>query len=289
MASWNAFSPDKLKLTPHGILEDMQRIEAFSRGELSKHFKTEHWEAAKYGLQCAANFDFSAAWPVQAHVEFANDLLKRGSFRLPFPNVFMTARDNEFACAVLAQESSVKGFHCFSVIQFGLMKVNEDAFTHPFTVFTIGEKTAGWDYIQNGPPVIASGERLQFDEVHQAVMFTVSLAMGAPALLMSKDIITETVLTPEKLNRQRAKKGRPPIGERHIVRIRPELRKRQGESGEDIRSSPSMHWRRGHFRQIREDFVVPVVPTIVGLSEGARPAIKNYVFSPRTPDDAGSS
>jgi hypothetical protein len=94
----------------------------------------------------------------------------------------------------------------------------------------------------------------------------------------------------EKLNRARAKRGKPPLRERYVVSINlAKSRLIENEDGtvEDItghvRGSPRMHWRRGHFRTLNrgagDERIVPIAPALVGANEHAGQIIrpKDYV------------
>jgi len=66
----------------------------------------------------------------------------------------------------------------------------------------------------------------------------------------------------EKLNKRRAKRGKPPLKDYIQIQMRPEYRKALS-AGEGIAKTP--HWRRGHVRTLADGRKVPVKPCMVNF------------------------
>jgi hypothetical protein len=96
---------------------------------------------------------------------------------------------------------------------------------------------------------------------------TLRLVMGGIVALISKSCAIDKVEAPEKLNRQRALRGKPPIFEYHAVTIGQPTQPATTNGGHH--ASPRMHWRRGHYRHwpAGSDHLIPVAPALVGAAE----------------------
>jgi hypothetical protein len=103
-------------------------------------------------------------------------------------------------------------------------------------------------------------------------------AMSALAALSSRGPEVRVQPAPEKLNTQRAKKGRPPIFEYRIVEI-PAWAKEKAEAGGGTHASPRLHWRRGHERRLPSGTKTFVHAHLVGAAENGF-IHKDYAVAP---------
>jgi hypothetical protein len=73
---------------------------------------------------------------------------------------------------------------------------------------------------------------------------------------------------PAKVAARRVKEGRSPWVSYHMIRLPREApaSKSEDESGAS-RTSPRLHWRRGHPRRLASGRIVPIPPILVGASE----------------------
>lgn len=92
---------------------------------------------------------------------------------------------------------------------------------------------------------------------------------AAVAALASKSTEQKIIPAPEKLNKARAKKGKPPIYEYRQIKIGRSSDMPHTLSGRSVegRASPRLHWRRGHYRTLSSSIRVPVAPALVGVSD----------------------
>jgi hypothetical protein len=92
--------------------------------------------------------------------------------------------------------------------------------------------------------------------------------MALTVMLSAKGVEVEVIPAPEKLNKCRTKKGRPPISEIRTVHIRigGEKYTFAGER-HGHHASPRLHWRRGHIRRLPSGGITNVVPCLVGNVE----------------------
>jgi hypothetical protein len=272
-------------MTPHGVIEDMGRIEGFLQGGIGRVFEPTMWDNAKALVNHAVPFEYGQAAPSDEHSLFGNDLFDRGIFRLPFPVVFMTAAVLPHT-AILAHEVMQGDRHHLFCITFGPVQSPDQRFAGaPLMLVRIrhdGEQGfVDWKSItvEGSHRSRKTGRTWEETDFVEASGKVVSFVLGATALLMSKEVETQLVETSAKLNKQRIQKGREPIRDRYVIKIKPEFRQSQREAADAFRSSPRMHWRRGHFRRIREDLVIPIAPTIVNAAEGAKPLAKKYLVN----------
>ena len=284
-----------MKITPHLVVESMDKLAN------STAFKPQVAPMVRGLIDQAVLF----TWPddpgeLAEHCAFAIDLYERGLFTLPFP-VTALAFERE-----LGPPLGRRG------VMMVLTMGDDDGAINAISCSEIDEASNGPKAIPVG---IAFGVRLESDGPRSglahnngvaaivsdkiaAAMFgegdagrekmrsrllnnTVN-AMALVVMLMSKGVITERFVADDKLNKARAKRGKPTIRERYVVRVDTRhMRTIQHDDGStsDItgheRGSPRMHWRRGHFRVINRgsegERIIPVAPALIGANETAAP------------------
>lgn len=70
---------------------------------------------------------------------------------------------------------------------------------------------------------------------------------------------------PRFINKRRAKKGKPPLNSYTLVQIDPSRLALPGHRNpSNQKSSPKLHWRRGHIRRLQSGTLTKVRPTLVG-------------------------
>lgn len=267
-------------MTPHGILEGMATIEAIVGDKLSDYFDVQAWGAAREALaDLAVDFDFAGAVPDAAHREFADGLIDKNLFRLPFKVVLYRAHALPETAILAMQGGSdyLMKFITFGPVQFAHGgKGYGPLLVLGLTNGPVETAQIDWRSVTSITHRSRKTGRVWADEDYQeAADKVISFVLGGTALMMSKDVETTTIPAPVKLNKARARKGRLPIKESRVIKIRAHARERQEGARRDF-TSPKMHWRRGHFRKIREGFIVPVAPTVVGARDGAIPQPKTY-------------
>lgn len=87
------------------------------------------------------------------------------------------------------------------------------------------------------------------------------------------------VEAPEKLNRQREKRGVSPVYSHYRIDLSPEIAERA--TGDGTHASPRLHWRRGHVRTLPTGSKVGVKPHLVGLAERGFVSKDYRVLPPR--------
>lgn len=273
-------------MTPHGVLEDMMKVENAFGEKLGDFFVPQLWPNIKALLKHAVSFEYGQSAPAEEHIEFGNQLFDRQLFNLPFQAVFMTATVLP-QTAILAVEDEIEGHYGIHMFTFGPMQIGDGIrisgvpllwarMKHDDKTGWIDWKSLTADGTHRSRK---TGRPWSYDDFNIAIEKVIAFTLGAATLLMSKEVETTAIPAPEKLNRKREKQGREMIGERRVIKVRPQFRQAQREAAESFRSSPRMHWRRGFLRRVRDDLIVPVSPTIVNAVPGNDVAKKIYRVS----------
>lgn len=275
-------------MTPNDALESMDQLRKIYGDKLGEKFNIRAWPEIIRGLQTAVHFEFGMAAPAPEHHRFAEDLIEKGLYRLPYSTVFMTGNCSP-KTGLLCMNSPDDTKHPLTVVIFSTCNIADLIHLPAGPLFAAacnqernvdGLPTFNWTSLTYGDHKSRKTGLLKDDEdLENSVLTAVALAMDWPVLLMSKDVETIKLEAPDRLNRARALKGKLPIRERMIVRIRPEARERQRQALIDHRASPKMHWRRGHFRQLHEKHggsIIPIAPQIINADPNANPIKKTY-------------
>lgn len=238
-------------------------------------------KAVEVGLPLATTFDFGELRAEDAHKDFGLDLVAKELFRLPYPIVY-------FSCGQGVLQGSRGHFLAYSLPErtdfwFEIVEMVELqgrlAVSHSIKVF--GAK---------GDDVRASCWCLQDDEWGAEKTKTASASSlgnvaGLVALLMSKDVQATLEPVSAELAARRKRKGKYPLRDTYVVRLRPSAIARNGVVG-GTHASPIMHWRRGHYRRLDkgtpEERLIPIPPCLVNAGDtDFTPDPKDYVMASR--------
>lgn len=298
-------------MTPHAVLEGMARAVRDHGGidALRDHVDVQVWPDVVKALSQAVHFELGEARPTEPHEEFAFELFERDMFRMPFPCTFWTGRASPNT-AVLVSEADPEtwrpvGEHAGGVRGLGLIIIGQmldrkgsgrrewyvplvsGRMSHTPLAHDGGVKF-GWRGLTQTAASRKSGRPWDTEDFAAAIDKCWRLACGATAMLMTPDVDQRIEPAPVKLNKARSAKGKPLIGERRVVIIKPHaigaLSGAEARAAFEGRSAPRPHMRRGHFRTIHRGAenqrVVPVAPCVVGISDDAREAVrpKQYVI-----------
>jgi len=284
-----------MKLTPHAVLE-MMHMPRF----MAQIAHPIGCARVISRLRRAVHFDFGTIKPDQHHSDFALDMGVKGLFTLPFPDVLISfdtgIPDEPPIAGLLTQlpDGALEYTYLTGMI-IGNTRGAVPLATYASMNFTtvesgneLGLLGRGGHYLLRDEVVLSSvlpDEPDAEGAVKRNIHYTVGKCLGAVIMLMSKGVETTRHEPPAKLNKARAKKGKPGIGTRFTVKIN--LSQAHDIDGESIagykRGSPRMHWRRGHFRTIHRgeenERVVPVPPMIIGARDDVELPTKQYVVS----------
>lgn len=297
-------------MTPHAVIEGMVRAvdDHGSHEELAQHVDLAAWPDTLRALQRAVHFELGEARPTEPHEEFAFDLFERELFRMPFPVTFWTGKASPGTAFLVSEEDPQSwrptGEHAGGSRGLGLLIVGQmldrkgsgaREWYIPLVAGRMSYTPAGidgpvrfaWRALTTGAKSRKTGEDWDNERFMGAVDKAWRLVCGATAMLMTPDVEQRIEAAPEKLNAARAKKGRPPIGERRLIFIKPYAKEaltgQVARTEFEGRKMVSPHMRRGHFRTIfrgsEQERIIPVAPCVVGVSDEARGIVspKQYV------------
>lgn len=291
-----------MRITPTLVLESMDKLNGAFRPNLVPMVRNLIGQAVLF------------TWPdepgeLSEHCAFAIDMYERGLFTLPFPvtalaferdigpphgkrgGMLVLAMDdngliNTISCSELDEPRG--GPKAIPVGVAMRVKVESDGprrgKIHNDTVASIVTDKIAAAMFGDGE---AGREKMRDRLLNNTVN-----AMALVVMLMSKGVSTDYEPAPERLNKARAKRGKPPIRDRYVVRIDAgstrTINHADGSTSDitgHARGSPRMHWRRGHFRTIYRgtdaERVVPVAPALIGANETAETVrAKSYEVRP---------
>lgn len=263
-------------------------------------------------LRRAVLFQFNEIRPDVTHQEFAVDLYGKGLFTLPFPVSAFSISGKQETTLGPARASGMMVLSQMEDGTLGAVMCNElrdrDGITYgAVPIASIHhasfEAASGTQANVTSTVLPLIGDdlmRAMYGDagevghrvLEQRVLKNLMATVGMVVMLMSKGIDAKREPAPDKLNRARAKKGKPPIGERYVITINAgALHTISTEGGDEsiaghTRGSPRPHWRRGTFRTIHRgterERVVPVAPCLVAADGIAAEAVrkKAYIVNP---------
>lgn len=283
-----------MNVTPHLVIETVLR---HARSDVWK--SKEAMSAVLTLIGQAVLFDFGTLRPAPEHRDFALDLHDRGLFALPFPVVafamrgqphatphvdpsknagammVLSADKNDTFTAVMCSEMRSPDGRAEGAIPFAtVMRARMENFRADDHAVDVTDTTYPLVNDRMMAAMFGSADEDGIMLMRSRMISNLIGCMGYTVMLMSKGVVTERTEAPAKLNAARAKKGKPRIGDRYVVRIDPGAARMIAEEGggqTDItghrRGSPRPHWRRGHFRTIYRgsatERVVPVAPALI--------------------------
>lgn len=112
-----------------------------------------------------------------------------------------------------------------------------------------------------------------------------AISMAFMAMLLSRETKIVEKRPPSGLVRHRLKKGKVPLFSHKVVTINPQriVYEGSGQSSGIKRSSPRLHWRRGHVRTLGSGKKIGIPPCIIGAAENGI-LDKTYRVRPKPED-----
>lgn len=217
----------------------------------------------------AVTFDFGSTVPTQEQISFGLSLIRQDMFKLPFPvtafKCIDSADNHGLAIAWVDQDE------CLQII-ITIQANNGENKTRPFVFMTkLDSKDGDGEYhIMFQEKWMRPGHK---EKLSTALIDSAMDIVGYVVMLMAKNGVERIYHpAPEKLNKRRAKKGKPPIGDTYVVKLTAHPVSEEGRGG--THASPRPHWRRGHYRRLDGGTrVVPVAPSLVNadIFDGSPP------------------
>lgn len=277
-----------MRITPQHVIES---IDSLSKSDA---FRTEEIALVRPLLDQAVLFTFPDVGAIDEHCAFAIDLYERGLFTLPFPvtalsferdlgpplgrrggMIVLHMDDAKRISAISCSEcedpkDGLSAIPVAVVLRAVVAKAGprEGTIQEELTASLVNDKIAAAMF----GPGEAGREKMRGRVLNNTVN-----AMALVVMLMSKGVSTEQIKASDKLNKARAKRGKPPIRDRYVVKIDAggtrTIHHADGSTSDITgheRGSPRMHWRRGHFRTLYrgsdEERIVPVAPALIGAN-----------------------
>lgn len=277
-------------MNPSKALELVSRLDSFV--ESHKIFASDGIKALEEGLKVAAYFDYGDVKPEQEHVDFGFDMFDKGLFQLPYRTMWM--RGNTSPGNHLLAFGPGESFDPTRDPYFGLItcgpgipenRTEGDNRQIPIVPLMLSwvmkhdTENIKWRSLIKDPARYfrhRDGTPYGDGELQEISRKSFRLAVGWVTMLMSKEVETTIERAKPGVNERRVRQGKPPIDDRHVVRIRPEIIRQFTGNSIGERASPRMHWRRGHFRRLPSGVVIPIAPMIIGAQPGVIPPIKEY-------------
>lgn len=232
-------------------------------------------------LERAHNFDITALSPDgnanKDLLNFGRQLIYEGLFRLPFPAVYLettfTSKNGPRTLGIIGKQGAQcedSGDLSIAIFPFIFGNGNWHEVSGYCTIKVPGKPIPGHSDVLDERVLAGflSPKLADRDSFWAPMNAALGVFVAGIVGIQSKGVVLKTEPAPEKLNKKREKQGKPPIYEHRIVTLgRPT--QIYGSDGADIgdRSSPRMHWRRGHLRDLPSGKRVPVSPALVGVAE----------------------
>lgn len=250
---------------------------------LARHRNNKDWVASASGKECvnvigllydeAVEFQVDSKLLTEEHQAFGLSLHKKGLLKYPYDHcLFIINRhDGGEPLPLFVWHDAGKT----PLLTFFFHKGDPSLKGLPLFSATIGDTG---EYLLLRYPGVPMSQKF-IDDAPQIISELASMAFAICSLLMSRNTYVDAEPAPEKLNKKRALKGKPPITEVRHIKIRTDERLvARGHQG-GSHASPVMHWRRGHMRRLESGKLVPVAPTIVNASDEHKPLAKDYVIN----------
>jgi hypothetical protein len=276
-----------------------QVVAAAAKAGKTDVFERDTWDCLFDAYRMAVNFDLGDLKPTLEQVEFGRELHEKDMLAFPFPLMFISSKALGQGHSILVSDQVRKmervgmndlpdderAFAMFSTSAVFMGGAIDPKHGPPRQIGNVACPVCGmwvtkdrvnWKHILNLRSASrTTGEPREFSGETYAPH--VEFVYGVVAMLMSKDVEVTVSPKPTKLNAAREKKGKVPIGESRIIKIRAEARVRYEGSGDGTHASPRMHWRRGHFRKLASGNIIPVAPSLVNATDEAKEvARKDY-------------
>lgn len=295
-------------MTPHSVIESMIAAEQETGGfdVLGTAIDLSVWPDALACLDRAVHFEMGDASPSREHTDFARELFQADMFRMPFPTTFWTSNLSRKVAVLVAEwdpaswrpDTHGDQEDGIGMLVLGTMKDRRARSDRSWIVPVISIRVShsrqrpeepanvSWRSLSRAMTRDKDGAHLTQADMEATADRVLRLVTGGVVMMMGPDVEQRIEPAPERLNRARAKRGRPAIGERRTIIVKPHaiaaLTGREAAEGFE-RRAPHPHLRRGHMRVLHRGTdaqrIVPVVPCVVGISADARATLapKQYV------------
>jgi hypothetical protein len=251
------------------------------------HFRSmEPWKAgeaeelARYVQACAANaaeftFSFLDADPkddtLQTFIDFSNELWDAEIAPIPH-DVFWIS---------WIQKVLDEHVHMAALCERDISSIDGKVVALSVRVMFENHRRDGFAFLnQIGKKIIGDHKHVLISNAdNDSTQLLIDTGFGVAAALIGALATPQAVRreepVPERLNKQRAQKKKPPIGPMIVIDVRASQQaslSRKGEGGWTVKP----HWRRGHIRHLADGRLIPIPPCCVNMETGV-PIKPEYV------------
>lgn len=262
-----------MRLKPHNVLETITNPElasAFLRRDLLSSKKN---FIALYKTFCSlVNFDFGEIGVSEESKEFGLDLLDKDMFDIPYPNMSLSVKDGDKTSLICLFKDENKNFSvlfCASIIDENGKTIGgiPVAAGHNITAKNKFNTKISFDFqVQTFVEGDQLSNVLKDSSVEDLLTNAYCRAISYVTMLMSRGVIKDFNPEPAKLNKKRAKKGKPLIKKSYTIKLCTDVHKTENKNN-GAHASPRPHWRRGHIRTMHrgteKEFHIPIAPCLV--------------------------
>lgn len=282
-----------IKATPHNTVEFFRMVRAADVDRRIFAPSDKMLDRIDDMMAQSVAFDFGDIEADGANIDFAISLLKAEMLRLPYPTTAIKAiakkpdgtnaaprlcfmrqgEDGDIAILITTVSAAPDGSNAgllpvMLLVDHDIKNVDgEDRISW-----------GGYHILQKNMLELTYGSMDNAIDVSNILAYD---AIGYIAMLMNRNVSAELRPAEPRLNKSRAKKGRPPIRDSYKVKINLGTHAASTSGSQDSRNSPRPHWRRGHIRTVhtkKGDKLTPIPPTLVA-ADGRLIPKKSYVVS----------
>ena len=222
------------------------------------------------GTAVPVHFDFRTYPLSPVYDEFGSVLQEAGAIKLPYSQSIFTWMqrrwdgvdvDNPVPMALFAWDSDD-----------GVISVILISMHHQEPLSGIEWSSAGIRYCEFGD----SYKDVPQSECEKHAAYTFRMLRGCLAALATRGVSERVEKPSEKVNAKRAKRCQRALLQRHVIFVDSAAAHllRSADDGDDMRTSPRAHYRRGHIRRLTDGRVTTVRACIVA---GNVATAKRYV------------
>jgi hypothetical protein len=278
--------------------ERLDVAKAFYGGENTCYPGETHFEAIRAGLRLSTVFNFGDMHPTGDDITRAFARVEDGIMCLPFrcvsiireqkPELGDDGLENRNRIILLTQPTLGDDILIITFHTFNLSSDPRGAFWYPGAGVMVEQKHPNqlrilqFEKSDVENPFFGKPEIPTIDYARGVA----AEALGYVSMLERSNLDKIKEPAPMKLNKQRARQGRCPIGTRYAVKVKLGASHAYGGSKGGTHASPAAHWRRAHPRHLSDGRVVPVKECRVGFDDVWSSDRRIYEVSQQKPEAA---
>ena len=249
-----------------------------------------------------AQFDIGSLYyniPTEEYSEFiayAEELIAHGLFKLPYPKLIISMQYGGEHLLIVEQ---IEDKQHYDVSVFSYDKADKISTIARTDFLRLGGASMNVRFEKDGYAVdnttitdmMTGGPVTALDDNDPFLSAVVSFICFFAALMGARGITTTKISQPDKLNKARLRRGKPPIYEIHEIKIvlGDQAYNPDGSHSTGNGTKKRMHWRRGHVRRLNTGKVTNVRPMLINPSVVGNPPPKPVYSVSKGPKVAASN